>query len=235
MQWRISFVLICLLMVTGLAACGPSQAELDAEATKVAAEIFATQTAEAPTPTPPPTATATPTPTFTPTPIPPTETPTPLPSPTPTTPPTPTPARNRVQASRDEEAFLRELAAALEDENWEVDIPQPSYFTAEQGDGLRFAFEYAYHTPQVSRLIIHVIFTGIGPDNLTLQALQEFNRLNDGYNLTKLYVDQDGDLWCDDVYAFGEELDVETLSDYLEWYDENLFNWIQEMLIDYIG
>jgi uncharacterized protein YraI len=49
-----------------LAACGASQEELDAQATKVAAEIFSTQTAAAPTRTAMPTQTAMPTRTDTP-------------------------------------------------------------------------------------------------------------------------------------------------------------------------
>jgi hypothetical protein len=70
-----------LLLLTGalLAACGPSQAELDATTTQMAKDIFSTQTAKAPTATetytPSPTATVTPTPT-------PTSTPTPTPTPT---------------------------------------------------------------------------------------------------------------------------------------------------------
>lgn len=87
MKKKMIFVLICLLASAILVACGPSQAERDAQATKIAADVFATQTAEAPTPTP------TFTPTFTPTPTPtstPTSTLTPTPSSTPTTTPTPT-------------------------------------------------------------------------------------------------------------------------------------------------
>jgi hypothetical protein len=58
------FVLTCLLTSAILVTCGPSQAERDAQATKIAADIFATQTAEAPTPTPlPPTSIHTPEPT----------------------------------------------------------------------------------------------------------------------------------------------------------------------------
>jgi hypothetical protein len=75
-----------------LGACGPSQAELDDQATKIAAEIFATQTAEAPPPTDTPTPeppTDTPVPP-TDTPVPPTDTPVP-PTDTPV-PPTDTPA-----------------------------------------------------------------------------------------------------------------------------------------------
>lgn len=68
---------IVLLMAMVVAACGPSQADLDAQATKVAAAIFATPTAQAPT------ATSTPMPT---------DTPTPSPTPTPTDTPPPSPA-----------------------------------------------------------------------------------------------------------------------------------------------
>ncbi|MFZ5919243.1 MAG: hypothetical protein ACOYZ7_20115, partial [Chloroflexota bacterium] len=60
-------ILLGSLLVLVLAACGPSQAELDAEATDIAASSFATQTAKAPTHTPTPTFTPTPTPTATPT------------------------------------------------------------------------------------------------------------------------------------------------------------------------
>ncbi len=81
METKVSFLMTFLLMNAILAACSPSQAELDAQATKIAADIFATQTAEAPTTTP----TSTPTPTLT---ITPTQTPTPLPTSTPTTTPT---------------------------------------------------------------------------------------------------------------------------------------------------
>ena len=54
MERKMPFALVCLLTSVILVACGPSQAELDAQATQVAANLFATQTAEAPTPTAPP-------------------------------------------------------------------------------------------------------------------------------------------------------------------------------------
>jgi hypothetical protein len=93
MKKKMPFILICLLTSAILVACGPSQAELDAQATKIAADIVATQTAEAPTLTytPTPTDTPTNTPTFT---LTPTDSPTPTDTPTPTpmpVPPTPTP------------------------------------------------------------------------------------------------------------------------------------------------
>jgi hypothetical protein len=102
MEKRMPFVLICLLTSAILVACGPSQAERDAQATRIAVDIFATQTAEAPTLTntpaftPTPVVTPTPTPTLTPTPVTPTATPTPVP---PTETPTPAPAVGRVAGS----------------------------------------------------------------------------------------------------------------------------------------
>ena len=104
MHKKVMIVLNCLLAGIVLAACVPSQAELDAQATEIAAGLFATQTAEAPTdtPTPIPTDTPTSTPTHTPTATPtltptptstftPTSTPTNTPTPTPTSTPTLTP------------------------------------------------------------------------------------------------------------------------------------------------
>jgi TolB protein len=76
MKTRIRFILFSFLICTILAACGPSPAELEATSTQFAADLFATQTAQAPTATatftPSPTATATllPSPTATNTPVP---------------------------------------------------------------------------------------------------------------------------------------------------------------------
>jgi hypothetical protein len=64
MKKRVHIAFLYLYLGITLISCGPSQAELDRQATEIAASIFATQTAEAPTPTP----TFTPTPTHTPTP-----------------------------------------------------------------------------------------------------------------------------------------------------------------------
>lgn len=85
---KVNGLLMCLVVGLLLAACGPSQPDLAATATRVAAGVFATQTAivpsptstRAPTPTHTPSPTSTPTPTHTPTP---TSTPKPAASPTP--------------------------------------------------------------------------------------------------------------------------------------------------------
>jgi SH3-like domain-containing protein len=78
MKTRRVLNLLALLTSGALSACGPSQAELNATATRIAANVFATQTAVAPTATSTPTETSTPTRTPTPTHTP-TRTPTPLP------------------------------------------------------------------------------------------------------------------------------------------------------------
>ena len=70
MKTRTKIIIATWLIALILSACGPSQAEKDAQLTQIAAYGFATQTALAPTSTstPEPTATATLTPTATPTP-----------------------------------------------------------------------------------------------------------------------------------------------------------------------
>ena len=98
MEKKVLFVLVCLLIGALLVACGPSQAELDAQATKVAADVFATETAEAPTRTPIPTLTPTPTATLTST-LTPTSTPTPTPTSTNTATPTHTPTPTNTPTS----------------------------------------------------------------------------------------------------------------------------------------
>lgn len=92
MKPRFVVAVCCLFALTLLAACGNSQQQRDAQATEIAAAIFATQTAEAPTVTP--TGTSTSTPTSTPTPThtaTSTSTPTPTHTATPTSTPTSTP------------------------------------------------------------------------------------------------------------------------------------------------
>jgi hypothetical protein len=85
-QRNLLLLLIYLSISIILGACKPSQAELDAQATQIAADVYSTQTAQAPTATktliPSPTNTPTITPTITPT-LPPTNTPTITPTPLP--------------------------------------------------------------------------------------------------------------------------------------------------------
>jgi TolB protein len=91
MKTQMILTLIALLTSGALSACGPSQADLDATATVIAADIFAAQTVAAPTATLTPTVTSTPTFTHTPAPTPThTSTPTPTHTPSPTSTPTAT-------------------------------------------------------------------------------------------------------------------------------------------------
>jgi peptide/nickel transport system substrate-binding protein len=87
MKTGMRFALVCFLICTTLPGCTPSQAQLDATSTQVAANIFASLTEQAPTAT----STFTPIPTNTKMPTsPPTLTPISTLAPTPTLPPTPT-------------------------------------------------------------------------------------------------------------------------------------------------
>lgn len=77
MQKFVKYGFIVLVISLSLSACGPSQAEQDAQATQIVEDFYATQTAaptatatSTPAPTATSTATATPTHTSTPTPIP---------------------------------------------------------------------------------------------------------------------------------------------------------------------
>jgi len=85
-------MMVTILFLLLLAACSPAETDFDARSTKIAAVVFATQTAQKPTLTPTSTSTATTTPTRTLTPTPkPTHTPKPTRTPTPTATDTPTP------------------------------------------------------------------------------------------------------------------------------------------------
>lgn len=105
MKINLRYLSILLMASFILSACGPSQAALDSTATKVAADIFGSQTASAPTAT----STYTPSPTVTLTPTP-TSTPTPALTPTPTSTPTPTPGPDLTSF----ELTLEDLPAGFE-------------------------------------------------------------------------------------------------------------------------
>ncbi len=128
MAKRMLFLLTCMLTCILVLSCGETQDDRDAQATEIAAEVFATQTAEAPTstltstPTSTPTPTPTETPTFTPTPTStPTSTPTAPPTDTPTITPTPTPDLSRILITEEDlppgfEGFPPEILAELQEE-----------------------------------------------------------------------------------------------------------------------
>lgn len=90
MNTRLSLISASLIIGSLLSACGPSQAEQEATVTRVAANVFATQTAQVPIITP-------------------TFTPSPTPTPTPTATPTLTPTLSRARA----EAVLHEFMTLM--------------------------------------------------------------------------------------------------------------------------
>jgi hypothetical protein len=100
MKKRTVSILIGLLVAVILGDCGPSL-DREAQATRIASEVFATQTAQAPTPTDTPLPTSPSTPTEAPTPAP-TVTSSPTPPPAPTVTQTPRPAATQAASSRDQ-------------------------------------------------------------------------------------------------------------------------------------
>lgn len=133
----------------------------------------------------------------------------------------------------DERAFTEDLARALERRGWEI-VRRPDA----QGRGLtirrpstyRILLRCIHHRPGINRVVIFVIFGGKGSQNLAPESLQALNRLNDEYNLAKLSLDADGDLWVETVYPFGDALDVDHFSRYLEWWDAALTAFAREHL-----
>lgn len=104
-----SWIVLGFTMLFMLSACKPSEAEMQATVTQVAAELYGTQTALAPTVTP----------TFTPT-ITPTHTDTPTPTHTPTTTNTPRPPTATLTAAGVEKLMLCYKAAVSIQADWEV-------------------------------------------------------------------------------------------------------------------
>jgi hypothetical protein len=135
MKTEIRIALITLLILTILPACGPSQAQLDATSTQVAANILATQTAQAPTntPTSTPSPTATNTPTATPT-LTPTLTPTSTSTPTltPTFTPTRTPSPTFYASSKQGFSLIAPAG-------WDVEETKNGVFLSDSKTGLIFS------------------------------------------------------------------------------------------------
>lgn len=138
-----------------------------------------------------------------------------------------------IQALEDEQAFTHALADALEQLGWEI-IHRPSLenepLIVSRPSTYRILLRYVYHRPQINRILIYILFGGRGPENRSPEALRAVNQLNDAYNLAKLSIDKDGDVWCHTVFPFGAALDTEVFSAYLEWWDAALTVWAQEHL-----
>jgi hypothetical protein len=159
------FLLSCLTVI-GLVACGgPSQAELDAQATTVAANIFATQTAEAPTNTPTPPPTDTPAPTNTPAP---TDTPTPAPTDTPVPPATPEPTGQATAGAEADTSGASTVVLLLEDlpSGFEEVNPVDMGLTKETMNSANFKVESIFTFLQPKTFEIVLGFTSLLPTKL---------------------------------------------------------------------
>lgn len=154
-------VLILVILILTATGCGPSQTELDASDTEVAAEIYTTQTAQAPTVTP----TFTPSPTATTTP-----TVTPTPTHTPTSPPTPTPTPRWLDAGLDLEDFPEGFLAMSEQELMflKQNLP-PNSIAFGFSDDANYQAVMGYLVSYPTRAE-QIAFDGILPDILDLFA-----------------------------------------------------------------
>lgn len=123
----------------------------------------------------------------------------------------------------DARAFIEDLARALEQRGWEIVRRQDEDDVVLIASRLSCAHPIHLHDvhylPRINRVMIIVVLGGKGSQNLAPESLQALNRLNHEYNLAQLAVDPDGDLWVKTVYPFGDALDVDHFSRYLEWLD----------------
>ena len=134
----------------------------------------------------------------------------------------------------DEAAFVTQLASALETEGWSILQTGDDSVNIQSPTERKFRLQYSYQTPEVSRLIIFTVWSGYGEANLTYEALQAINNINDQYNLAKVSVDSDGDVWLESVYPIGSSLDVQTFLNYISWYEETESYMVSELLSDYV-
>ncbi|MGB2984055.1 MAG: DVUA0089 family protein, partial [Candidatus Bipolaricaulia bacterium] len=128
-----------------------------------------------------------------------------------------------VAASQDKTDFLRRIALALEAEGWTVRAwpsDEKTFVAVEQDDTFTFVFTCSYHDATLSRLIVHSVFSG-NPE-IDRSRLQAVNDLNGAYNVTKVSLDDDGDVWCEVHYPVHGSVDPALLSAFLTWYDEAL-------------
>lgn len=139
-----------------------------------------------------------------------------------------------LQSQEDEGVFVNMLADALQDLNWETESIGERSLMVTGPSGERLLLEYVYDTPDISRITILSLWTGKGESNLTFDALQEINRINDEQNFAKVAIDSDGDVWLETIYPFGNKLDIEHFVNYLEWYEETEDLVVSTFLSDFV-
>jgi len=158
------------------------------------------------------------------------------PQPTATPAPTATPSRatSNLSTLEDGTAFVTQLAARLESEGWEILQTGSDSINIQSPTARKFRLQYSYQSAEVSRLVIFTVWAGKGEANLACEALQAINTINDQYNLAKVSVDADGDVWQESVYPIGSALDVPAFLAYIKWYEETESVMVTELLADYV-
>jgi len=128
-----------------------------------------------------------------------------------------------IAPSQDKFDFLQRLALALEQEGWTVKSwPTADRLLAavEQDNTFVFVLTVMYHSTSLSRLIVHSLFGGDPVvDRYRLEAI---NQLNRQYNVGKVSVDDDGDIWCETHYLIQGSINPALLSEFLVWFDDAL-------------
>jgi len=143
-------------------------------------------------------------------------------------------ARAVLPGDGDEAAFCLALSEALEDEGWTVHDAYEDGLDIESASGRLYMLQYHYVSSDVSRLMLFSLWAGVGESNLSYETLSAINVLNDSYNLAKISVDADGDVWIETVYPFGQSLDVAGFTSYLTWFEAAEDTLVLDLLADYL-
>ncbi len=140
-------------------------------------------------------------------------------------------AAEGIEGRDDKAGFHAELAGALEERGWTIINQDSEYISVEDPDTtLKIILVYGYESPALSRVVVQVIFGGLGPDvNLSCEAFEAYNSVNDGYNVGKVSADFEGDIWFETVYTFTDALEPDAFVEYLQWVGDNLFIMLEEI------
>ncbi|NLG27361.1 MAG: hypothetical protein GX557_05590 [Chloroflexi bacterium] len=146
----------------------------------------------------------------------------------------PSEAPASIGTNRDENAFCADLAALLEANDWTIREVYDEGLDVESPTGRIYLMQYSYSSEAVSRLLLFSLWGGVGESNLGCEALTAINQVNYEYNLAKVSVDIDGDVWIETVYPVGRALNGADLLAYLEWFEEGENTLVLDALSDYM-
>jgi outer membrane murein-binding lipoprotein Lpp len=139
-----------------------------------------------------------------------------------------------IAANRDENAFCADLAALLEANDWTIREVYDGGLNVESPTGRIYLLQYKYSNKEVSRLLLFSLWAGVGESNVECEALTAINQVNNDYDLAKVSVDVDGDVWIETVYPVGRALNGADLLAYLEWFEESESTLVLDALADYM-